>query len=598
MWGTTRAICPVTVEKTRVMIKNINKNLYIFFTFAIVMIAGSEAAHAQSLGGVLGSLIGLNNDAVADLTDVSENITDSVSKIPGLISGLSYMMALVMGALAILKVKEHVENPNQTPLREPVMKFLAGGALLSLPIVYTAMQTAIRGDGSADFDFQFILTGGISAIIGGALGSIEIISDANGVMKNIIQSIEGVPGLITAAAYLSGLVLGVWAILNIKDHVESPQGNPPLKDGIIRLLIGGALFSLPTLYSAMLTTIQGGGNGALDFINEGLGLAGMMGIFGGSGGTCMDGTMGLGIVGEAAGADGDILRLGGGGGGGGGSSMGGVICASILHTSEIPAFLSALAYVVGLAFGFWGLLKIRDHVINPQQTTAWEGIVRLIAGGAMFALPFMVTVIATTVGGSSQFTFGFGSFNDAGATTEGLDGKLVNFMKDTYRPMTTAISWFVKVTGMAFVMIGISRLLKSSQDGPRGPGGIGTIMTFLVGGAMISFSVMIASMSMSLFNDPQVDTFASLAYTDGIDPDHLAQINAVIASMIKFMIVLGMISLARGLFIIRGVAEGSQQASLMAGITHMVGGTLAMNIGPVVMAVQNTLGLSGLGLNF
>lgn len=580
------------------MIKHIKTNLYMFFMFAIFLIVDASTAHAASAGDIIKSALGFGNDANSDLNQVSENIVDSVSDIPGLISGLSFLMAMVMGALGILKVKDHVENPNQTPIREPIMKFLAGGALLSLPIIYSAMQTTINGGDGGDLEFQMTITGLLSGFFGGLTGTIEIFSDANGVMKNIIQSIEGVPGLLTAAAYLSGLVLGVWAIFNIKDHVESPQGNPPLKDGIIRLLIGGALFSLPTMFAAMQTTIMGEGQGILDAINDVLGLGSIAAVFGGSGAGCFGGgpSFGGGAIGDA------VEGLAGGlglttGDLGGSSSLGGVICMSILHTSAIPAFLSALAYVIGLAFGFWGLLKIRDHVINPQQTTAWDGISRLIAGGAMFSLPFMVTVFSTTMGGSLAVPFGVGEFADDGAVTQGLDGKLVAFMRDTYGPMTSVIGWFVKCVGIVFVMIGISRLLKSAQEGPRGPGGVGTIMTFLVGGGMISFSTMIASSSMSFFNSSTIATHAELAYTDGLSPEAAQHINAVIAAAIKFMIVLGMISFARGMFIIRGVAEGSQQASLMAGITHIVGGTMAMNIGPVIEAVQITLGLTGVGLN-
>jgi hypothetical protein len=64
------------------------------------------------------------------------------------------------------------------------------------------------------------------------------------------------------------------------------------------------------------------------------------------------------------------------------------------------------------------------------------------------------------------------------------------------------------------------------------------------------------------------------------------------------MAVLGWISFIRGWFIIRDVAEGSQQASLMAGLTHLFGGALAINLGPVLNAAQTTLGLTAYGVNF
>jgi len=72
----------------------------------------------------------------------------------------------------------------------------------------------------------------------------------------------------------------------------------------------------------------------------------------------------------------------------------------------------------------------------------------------------------------------------------------------------------------------------------------------------------------------------------------------VISSVLQFMIVLGVVSFARGIFIVRGVAEGNGQASLMAGVTHLIGGALAVNLGPMMNAVQSTLNLTAYGVSF
>ena len=64
------------------------------------------------------------------------------------------------------------------------------------------------------------------------------------------------------------------------------------------------------------------------------------------------------------------------------------------------------------------------------------------------------------------------------------------------------------------------------------------------------------------------------------------------------MTIVGLISFVRGIFIIRSVAEGSGQASIMAGVTHLVGGALAVNLGPLLAAVQWTLGITDYGIRF
>jgi hypothetical protein len=82
----------------------------------------------------------------------------------------------------------------------------------------------------------------------------------NDIAGNIIGGIGSLPGMITAIAYLMGVLFALLGILKIKDHVENPS-NTPLKDGAIRLAIGGALFALPIAMEAAQNLIGQGGAG-------------------------------------------------------------------------------------------------------------------------------------------------------------------------------------------------------------------------------------------------------------------------------------------------------------------------------------------------
>jgi hypothetical protein len=84
-------------------------------------------------------------------------------------------------------------------------------------------------------------------------------NDFSSIATNIQVSVSSLPGLLTALAYLFGILIGVLGILKIKDHVENPS-NTPLKDGAIRLAAGGALFALPIMYEAMVNTSGNNGN--------------------------------------------------------------------------------------------------------------------------------------------------------------------------------------------------------------------------------------------------------------------------------------------------------------------------------------------------
>ncbi|MCI5060377.1 MAG: hypothetical protein MRY79_04815 [Alphaproteobacteria bacterium] len=102
-----------------------------------------------SVAVLVGTMTGAE-DALANgnnFSSIAGNITESISELPGLLTGVSYMLGILLGVLGILKIKDHVENPSQTPLKDGAIRLTAGGGLFALPIVYEAMQNTI-GDGT------------------------------------------------------------------------------------------------------------------------------------------------------------------------------------------------------------------------------------------------------------------------------------------------------------------------------------------------------------------------------------------------------------------------------------------------------------------
>lgn len=84
-----------------------------------------------------------------NFSSIASNIIQSITNLPALLSGLAYIFGILLGTLGIMKIKDHVENPGQTPLKDGAIRLLAGGALLALPIVFEAMfETAGSGAGA------------------------------------------------------------------------------------------------------------------------------------------------------------------------------------------------------------------------------------------------------------------------------------------------------------------------------------------------------------------------------------------------------------------------------------------------------------------
>lgn len=98
-------------------------------------------------------------DALAQektFNDVSENMITGIESVPGLITGGSYMIATLLSVLGVLKIKDHVENPSQTPLQQGVVRLAAGGALFALPIITESMLNTLDPDGAAGADTAIV----------------------------------------------------------------------------------------------------------------------------------------------------------------------------------------------------------------------------------------------------------------------------------------------------------------------------------------------------------------------------------------------------------------------------------------------------------
>ncbi len=506
--------------------------------------------------------------AGAAVDDISSNIVISSARLPGLVTAFSYLLAIFFGVMGVLKLKDHVINPTQVPLKASMIRFIAGGALLTLPIVLEAARISITGNVPPGTTYIQLLSAALGNITGTVTGGGAVNQGFNQLLGNIITSIDSTPGIVTAASYLLGLVMIVGGILKIKDHVETPE-QVQIKEGVIRLLIAGALFTLPVIYLAAENTITGTTAPFSPFAAT---------I------TSLYSTSTIAPVTACA----------------GGTDLGGTICRFVDMTGTTPGFLTSISYLFGVVLAVWALLKIRDHVLNPNQTSVWEGASRLIAAGAFFAMPYVAFVLMQTVETGTFFDI-TNYYNGATVTCAGplsLDMSLACFMQDIMAPMHILANHFAMVAGVVFIMIGISRLMKSAQDGPRGPGGMGTMMTFIVAGILLSYNTIISAFSVSIAGDSVVNTNASLVYTTGMTAAERGHVEIVIAAVLQFLIIVGIISFIRGWFIVRQVAEGNSQASMMAGVTHIVGGALAINLGPLLTAVQQSLGITGVGVSF
>ena len=90
-----------------------------------------------------------SKDAEANsFNSISQTITSQIGGLPGFLTAIAYILGVIFAVFGILKIKDHVENPSQTSLKEGAIRLAAGGALFVVPIITEAMQNLI-GQGGA-----------------------------------------------------------------------------------------------------------------------------------------------------------------------------------------------------------------------------------------------------------------------------------------------------------------------------------------------------------------------------------------------------------------------------------------------------------------
>ena len=79
--------------------------------------------------------------------DMASKITDSFSNLTKLITGGSYLAGLGFSIGAIMKFKQHKDNPTQIPIGTPIALVFIAAALLFLPTILGVTGNTMFGAG-------------------------------------------------------------------------------------------------------------------------------------------------------------------------------------------------------------------------------------------------------------------------------------------------------------------------------------------------------------------------------------------------------------------------------------------------------------------
>lgn len=106
-----------------------------------------KLSHRLAAIATMGVIAGSSASAFAGtnvtFATMSDNIIKATGNFTGLISTVCYLGGGGLGVAGIFKLKQHVDNPNNTPLKDGLIRIGCGGGLLSFPFIEQAMQGSI-----------------------------------------------------------------------------------------------------------------------------------------------------------------------------------------------------------------------------------------------------------------------------------------------------------------------------------------------------------------------------------------------------------------------------------------------------------------------
>jgi len=95
------------------------KKLFSFFALVALTLVAAAPAFA----------------ATGQLSDSIDNVRDNLTTVPVLINFAAYIVGFALAVAGVGKLKAHVDNPGQTPIKDGLGRLGAGALFISIPFL-------------------------------------------------------------------------------------------------------------------------------------------------------------------------------------------------------------------------------------------------------------------------------------------------------------------------------------------------------------------------------------------------------------------------------------------------------------------------------
>lgn len=115
----------------------------------------TNVSHKIAAFATTSALLMGSSEAYANTFDkVSGNLITSSGRVPQLISIAGYLIGAVFIVAGVLKLRQHVDNPGNAPLKDGLIRLGAGAALVATPALFNILRDSTVGSGGSAATFQ------------------------------------------------------------------------------------------------------------------------------------------------------------------------------------------------------------------------------------------------------------------------------------------------------------------------------------------------------------------------------------------------------------------------------------------------------------
>jgi hypothetical protein len=276
------------------------------------------------------------------------------------------------------------------------------------------------------------------------------------------------------------------------------------------------------------------------------------------------------------------------------ATFGDVLCNAFENAKPFASVFESIAYVSGALSTLRGVHLLRLHADDPRNNKLGVPLIYLAGAMVLLALPSFIVALENSFFVPAQ---GGGGSCQAGAVAAatGLENVLHNFISNFREPLLLVTSLTAILSGLFMIVRGLIKASKYGTD-PK-THSIHSILTNVGFGAFLmmigsNLNMMLATVfgKGTSMGNVGIDSKTVLAWKAVDVLGGSEKFALAIASALTFVQLIGAIAFVRGWLILKKVVEGGSNASLTQGLTHILGGVLAINIGGFLEIMDKTFG--------